>query len=200
MATTLDLDQHSMVVAPLLLGALLVSRGEAGTVAVRITEVEAYGGVGEDPAAHSFRGRTPRNAQMFEPAGRFYAYFTYGMHWCLNVVTGPGEAATAVLLRAGEVVQGRDLAAARRPRVRRDRDLARGPANLTSCLAVDGSANGISVWSQGLRLVVRRPLPEQSIVTGPRVGISAATDWPWRFWVRDDPSVSAYKPGRSRLA
>jgi len=199
-ATTRELDQHSTVVAPLLLGAMLVSRSDEGTVTVRITEVEAYGGVGEDPAAHTFRRETPRNAEMFESAGRFYVYFTYGMHWCLNVVTGPGEAATAVLLRAGEVVQGRDLAAARRPSARRDRDLARGPANLTSCLGVDGSANGASVRARRLTLDLRTPLPKPSIVTGPRVGISVATDWPWRFWVRDDPSVSAYKPGRSRLA
>ena len=119
-------------VAPLLLGAVL----RAGPVAVRLTEVEAYAGAG-DPGSHAFRGRTPRNAVMFGPAGRAYAYFTYGMHWCLNVVTGPEGEASAVLLRAGEVVDGIDLARERRPGAA-DRDLARGPARLTKAIGVAG--------------------------------------------------------------
>lgn len=121
----LDLDDHPAQIAPMLLGGLLTARIDGRTVTLRLTEVEAYGGVGEDPGSHAFRRPTARNATMFGPAGRAYVYFTYGMHWCLNVVTGPPDVAGAVLIRAGEVTRGLRVARSRRPSARADRDLAR---------------------------------------------------------------------------
>jgi DNA-3-methyladenine glycosylase len=124
-----------------LLGCLVT----VGGVTVRLTEVEAYSGMGEDPASHAHRGRTARNAVMFGPPGYLYVYFTYGMHWCANVVCGPAGVASAVLLRAGEVVDGVGLARKRRTAARSDRELARGPARLCQALAIDGAANGTFV-------------------------------------------------------
>ena len=126
-------------IAPRLLGATLTS--DLGPrVTLRITEVEAYAGVGQDPGSHAHRRRTERNAAMFGPPGHAYVYFTYGMHWCLNVVVHPKGEAGAVLIRAGEVVAGLETARARRPAARSDRDLARGPARLAAALGVDGAA------------------------------------------------------------
>jgi DNA-3-methyladenine glycosylase len=168
----------------------------AGGVRVRLTEVEAYSGLGADPASHAHRGRTKRNAVMFGPAGHVYLYRIYGIHDCVNIVCGaPGEAA-AVLLRAGEVVEGRDLARQRRPTARSDDDLARGPAKLVQVLGLDASANGTSAVDGGGPLVLwppSEPVDPTSIVAGPRVGIAAAHEVPWRFWLVDEPSVSAYR-------
>lgn len=174
-----------------LLGCRLAGHG----VTVRITEVEAYAGTAGDPASHAHRGRTPRNAVMFGPAGHAYVYFTYGMHWCVNVVTGPDGEASAVLLRAGEVVDGLDLARSRRPAVRRDVDLARGPARLCAALGIDRSAYGADLLGDGpVRLrPPAEPVPRAAVVAGPRVGVTGAHDVPWRFWLADDPTVSAYR-------
>jgi DNA-3-methyladenine glycosylase len=191
-------EQDAKLVAPLLLGALLTSTTGGSVVTVRISEVEAYEGYQRDPASHAFRGQTPRNAVMFGPSGHFYVYFTYGMHWCLNVVTGPP--ATAVLLRAGEVIAGVETARTRRPKARRDRDLARGPANLAAALGVDGSRNGLAIDSPELRLELREPLAAQAISVGPRVGITVAVDEPLRFWITGDDTVSVFKRGRPRKA
>jgi DNA-3-methyladenine glycosylase len=127
-----------------LLGSVVVSRVGEERVAVRLTEVEAYAGAA-DPASHAYRGPTARNSTMFGPPGRLYVYFTYGMHWCMNVVCGPVGEARAVLLRAGEVVAGPALARARRGPAVRDRDLARGPARLTSALGVTGGCDGVDL-------------------------------------------------------
>jgi len=174
-----------------LLGCRLTGHG----VTVRITEVEAYAGTAGDPASHAHRGRTPRNAVMFGPSGHAYVYFTYGMHWCVNVVTGPDGEASAVLLRAGEVVDGLDVARSRRPAVRRDVELARGPARLCAALGVDRSVYGADLLGDGpVRLrPPLDPVPEASIVAGPRVGVTGAHDVPWRFWAAGDPTVSAYR-------
>ena len=131
-------EQHALEVAPHLLGARLTANG----VTVRLTEVEAYGGVAQDPGAHSFRGMTRRNATMFGPPGHIYVYFTYGMHWCANVVCSPEGESSAVLLRAGEVIDGIDLARSRRVNARNDAELARGPARLTTALALTGADDG----------------------------------------------------------
>ncbi|WP_375478182.1 DNA-3-methyladenine glycosylase [uncultured Jatrophihabitans sp.] len=183
-------------VAPRLLGAVVTSSVGGARVAVRLTEVEAYEGL-DDPASHAFRGRTTRTAVMFGPPGHLYCYFTYGMHWCANVVCGVDGVAAAVLLRAGDVVDGVDVAFARRPAARRPADLARGPARLATCLALDAAQNGIDLLAVDAEVqlggvAARRP---RTLATGPRVGITAAAHRPLRFWVPDAPSVSAYKAG-----
>ena len=167
-----------------------------GPVSIRIVEVEAYGGGADgpwpDPAAHSFRGRTPRNATMFGPAGFLYVYLSYGIHFCANVVCGPDGSGAAVLVRAGEVSGGLSIARERRPAARRDSDLARGPGNVGSALGLSLSHNGFDLFSPqspiGLSLA-----PSMSAVSGPRVGVSVASERPWRFWLPEAPSVSAYR-------
>lgn len=180
-------------VAPRLLGAVIRHEG----VAVRLTEVEAYDGP-NDPGSHAFRGPTRRNEVMFGPAGRLYTYFTYGMHHCANVVCGPEGRASAVLLRAGAVIDGHTLARERRNGAP-DRDLARGPARLCSALGLDLAHNGLDLTSGALTLGT--PVDPGSVVTGPRVGLRQAPDRPWRFWLADEPTVSRYvaaKPLRDR--
>jgi len=167
----------------------------AGGVTVRITEVEAYAGTAGDPASHAHRGRTPRNAIMFGPAGFLYVYFTYGMHWCANVVTGVEGEASAVLLRAGAVVSGTSAAIARR-RSTVERDLARGPARLCQALGIDGTAYGANLLASASPVRLRlpsTPVPEAQITAGPRVGVTGAHDREWRFWIAGDPTVSAYR-------
>lgn len=192
-----DLDRPANDVAPTLLGAFLSHRASAGTVCVRITEVEAYGGVGSDPASHAHRGRTSRNEAMFAAPGTLYVYFVYGMHWCTNVVCGPGGEASAVLLRAGEVVEGIALARQRRPAARRDRELARGPANLAASLGISGTANGSDLIAGGPVVKLSWSKDGESappdVGSGPRIGISQATDRPWRWWISNDPTVSRYR-------
>jgi DNA-3-methyladenine glycosylase len=178
-----------------LLGRLLVHRAPEGTSAVRLVEAEAYDGVGLDPASHAHRGRTPRNAVMFGPPGRLYLYFTYGMHWCANVVCGPEGTAQAVLLRAGEPVAGVELMRARRP-ASRPRDLARGPARLCQALGLAGWANGASLASGPVLLTAGWPVPDDQVTWTGRVGVSAAADRPWRALVATSPNVSAGTAGR----
>ncbi|MCZ3386905.1 MAG: DNA-3-methyladenine glycosylase [Actinomycetia bacterium] len=197
-----ELDQPAQVVAQTLLGALLTHSVADGVVSVRITEVEAYGGVGADPASHAHRGRTPGNEVMFAMPGTLYVYFVYGMHWCANVVCGPGSDASAVLLRGAAVVEGVGLSRRRRPTVRRDSDLAKGPANLAAALGLSGSANGLDLLRRGspvrLSKAGSRPVETKRVGVGPRVGVGRATDRPWRWWIIDDPTVSRYRAGRGR--
>jgi DNA-3-methyladenine glycosylase len=182
-----------------LLGCLI----SAGGVTVRLTEVEAYDGEGGDPASHAHRGRTRRNAVMFGPAGHLYVYFTYGMHWCANVVCGPAGEASAVLLRAGEVVDGMELARTRRAGARAERELARGPARLCQALGIDGTAYGVDLLDRSSPVVLGPPTaPVPVIHSGPRVGVTGAHDRPWRFWLAGDPTVTAYRrhaPRRPRI-
>jgi len=195
------LARPALLVAPRLVGAVIVSDRLGARVAVRLTEVEAYEGL-DDPASHAFRGRTARTAVMFGPPGHLYCYFTYGMHWCANVVCGVEGIAAAVLLRAGEVVEGVDVARARRPAVRRDADLARGPARLATCLALDRDTNGLDlcVDDSPVRLAAMPSRRPPNVSAGPRVGITVATERAWRFWLAGDLTVSAFKAGgRSRV-
>ena len=191
---------RALQVAPRLLGCVLEHQTAEGLVAVELTEVEAYEG-SVDPASHSYRGRTARNAVMFGPPGHAYVYFTYGMHFCANLVCGPEGTATAVLLRAGRIIEGAPLAAARRlagrPAARvPDRDLARGPGRLGQALGIDRAQNGVDVCDPASALRVRPGPPAGpagQISEGPRVGVSSAADWPWRFWRTGDPTVSVYR-------
>jgi len=180
------------VAAQALLGANLSAHG----VTVRLTEVEAYSGDGTDPASHAHRGKTKRNAVMFGPPGFAYVYFVFGMHWCVNVVCGRDGAAAAVLLRAGEVIDGVDVARQRRGEDTPDRDLARGPARLTQTLGIDGLASGSSMLD-GTGPLLLRPPPTPAdparIRSGPRVGVADGHDTPWRIWLAGEPSVSVYR-------
>ncbi|WP_084727969.1 DNA-3-methyladenine glycosylase [Rhodococcoides yunnanense] len=189
--------------------ALLGATVSAGEVSVRIVETEAYGGPDDgpwpDPAAHSFRGLTPRNTVMFGRAGHLYVYLSYGMHLCMNVTCGPEGEAAAVLLRAGEVTSGIGLASSRRgPRISDER-MASGPGNLGSALAVALADNGTDLLDRSSGITLSGPGirdTAQEISTGPRVGVSTAADRPWRFWIQNSPSVSNYRrsPRAARVA
>ncbi|MYJ82036.1 MAG: DNA-3-methyladenine glycosylase [Acidimicrobiaceae bacterium] len=179
----------ALEVAPELLNKVLVAPdGRAG----RIVEVEAYRGT-DDPGSHSFRGMTRRNATMFGPPGRLYVYFTYGMHWCANVVAEPDGVAAAVLLRALTPLDGLDaMYAARGPAARRDRDLCSGPAKLTQALGIDGALDGadLAAADRGVTIVDdgRLPPPEPAVTT--RIGLSNGAELPWRFCVAGAADLS----------
>lgn len=196
----LDLLNNSAVdVAPLLLGAILSHETAEGFVAVRITEVEAYLGE-QDPGSHAFRGLTPRTTVMFGPPGHLYTYFSYGMHVCSNVVCSPEGEASAVLIRAGEVVEGVDLAQFRRTSSKKPADLASGPARLCQALAISLSDNASNLVTGMIRLELPSSQVDQ-IASGPRTGVSGAGGsevYPWRFWVAGDPTVSLYRKGTPR--
>jgi DNA-3-methyladenine glycosylase len=189
------LERPAPEVAPDLLGALLVRDLPEGRIVVRLVEVEAYDGAG-DPASHAFRGQTERNAVMFGRAGHAYVYFTYGMHFCLNVSCRPPGRASAVLLRAGSVVDGLELARERRPTLA-ERDLARGPGRLCRLLGVDRSQNGADLCRAAgpLRLAAGPPVDVALVRSGPRVGVARAAERPWRWWIDGSREVSAYKRG-----
>jgi DNA-3-methyladenine glycosylase len=176
-------DRSAELVAPDLLGAFLVHDTPEGRIAGRIVEVEAYLGP-EDLAAHSARGRTPRNAVMFGPPGHLYVYFVYGIHHCANVVVGPAEKPEAVLLRGVELVEGEALARQRRGNVP-DARLASGPGNLAAAFDIDRRLNGTDVLSGPVRITpARSPV---AFVRTPRIGVAYAGDWadrPLRFVAR----------------
>ncbi|MFF7329529.1 DNA-3-methyladenine glycosylase [Streptomyces sp. NPDC008150] len=183
-------------VAPDLLGRLLVRSTPEGPITLRLTEVEAYDGA-NDPGSHAFRGRTPRNDVMFGPPGHVYVYFTYGMWHCMNFVCGPVGTASGVLLRAGEVVDGVELARERRFSARHDKELAKGPARLATALGVDRAQNGVDACTSGdtpLRILSGTPVPSDQVRSGPRTGVAGEGGvHPWRFWIADDPTVSPYR-------
>ena len=180
-------------VAPALLGWQLSHTTDEGTVTVELTEVEAYLGE-DDPASHAYRGPTPRNAVMFGVAGHLYTYRSYGIHWCCNVVTGVDGHASAVLLRAGRVVDGHDLARARRGAHVADTSLARGPGCLAQALGLSADQYGADLTGDGaVRLRPGEGLAGATVASGSRVGVRLAADVPWRFWIADDPTVSAYR-------
>jgi DNA-3-methyladenine glycosylase len=202
--------RSSLDVAPDLLGCFITHLTDDGLVAVMLTEVEAY--LGEhDPASHAYRGRTARNAVMFGPPGHVYVYFTYGMHFCMNLVCQGQPGVSAVLLRAGRVIEGVPLATARRSgrlgraarTAPREVDLARGPARLCEALAVDRSEDGIDASDPAspLRaLAAPDRVAAAGISRGPRVGVSRAADVAWRFWITGEPTVSPYRAHAPRPA
>ena len=214
-------SRPAQAVAPGLLGCVIESRTPEGVVAVAITEVEAYAGEA-DPASHAYRGLGSRNAVMFGPPGHAYVYFTYGMHFCVNLVCLPPGTASAVLLRGGVIVEGAALARRRRVAARRgvrdqsdglggrggadgrglsDRDLARGPARLCQALGVDRSLDGVDVCDPDSPLRIRAAAERPGrILRGPRVGVSSAASVPWRFWIAGEPTVSAYRAHAPRRA
>jgi len=184
-------DRPSVAVARDLLGARLVHATTDGRIGGRIVEVEAYAGP-EDLAAHSSRGRTPRNAVMFGPPGHLYVYLIYGLHHCLNVVTGPGDKPEAVLIRSLEIDEGLGLARALRGPRPVDSRLAAGPGNVGRALGVDRALNGADLAS-GPVTIELRPGPIPPIRSGPRIGVDYAGPWaarPMRYWIADDPHIS----------
>ncbi|WP_347754154.1 DNA-3-methyladenine glycosylase [Agrococcus sp. ProA11] len=213
-------ERDPLELAPLLLGGVLSRADESGTVALRLTEVEAYRGT-DDPGAHTFRGKTARNATMFRPGGHVYCYFTYGLHHAVNIVAGPEGSGWGVLVRAGEVIDGHSLALERRS-VRRAApptgELARGPGNVAQALGATLADDGAAFVSAAARTTtVGRGGPQARLETtwtftpaaeppphrtGPRVGVSGpggdASAFPWRFWIPGEPSVSAYRSAARR--
>ena len=195
-------ERDALAVAPELIGARLVHRGRDGLRRVaRITEVEAYLGDGSDPAAHSHAGKTPRNQTMFGPPGRLYAYRSYGIHVCVNVVCGPPGSASAVLLRAAEPLEG--LGAMRAARGLSPSDpaqkIACGPGRLAEAMGLDLEMDGCSLLRGPL--TVHAPAPARAaaaIERGPRVGISRAAALPYRYFERPSAWVSPFRSGKKR--
>ena len=177
-----ELARRAPVVAPALLNTLLVADVEGARVVGRIVETEAYDE--DDPASHTFRGPTPRNAPMFGSAGHVYVYLSYGIHHCANVVCGPERRGEAVLLRAVEVIEGIDTVRRRRSG-RPDRELTDGPGKLCQALGIDLSHDSIDALAPAspIRLARDRVAPPGAPLVGPRIGISAGVDTPWRFRV-----------------
>jgi len=212
-ATRSDLSALPVEVAPLLLGAVLETEVEGERVAVRLTEVEAYHGLGTgdrpDPGSHARMGPTARNATMWGEPGHLYVYLSHGIHSCVNVVCGPDGVAGGVLLRGGEIVEGVDVAERRRLErrgaVRAVRDLARGPGRLGDAVGLrhprhDGIDAVTGEVRAGARARLRWPdEPVHAVATGPRVGvagIAGTAAFPWRFWIEGDATVSAFRWGR----
>ncbi|MGD9485221.1 DNA-3-methyladenine glycosylase [Streptomyces sp. TRM70308] len=195
-------DRPVLDVAQDLLGRILVRHTAHGPIEVRLTEVEAYEGE-RDPGSHAYRGRTDRNASMFGPPGHAYVYFTYGMWHCLNLVCESAGTAAGVLLRAGEVRAGADLARARRHTARRDSELAKGPARLATALDVDRRLNGTDLCAtEGtahLSVLPGEPPASRLVRRGPRTGVGGAgADHPYRFWIEGDATVSPYRAHQPR--
>ncbi|MER5184203.1 DNA-3-methyladenine glycosylase [Streptomyces sp. NPDC002896] len=192
-------DRPVLQVAPDLLGRILVRNTPDGPIELRLTEVEAYAGM-DDPGSHAYRGRTPRNDVMFGPPGHVYVYFTYGMWHCMNLVCGPEGKASAVLLRAGEITEGADLARKRRLSARNDKELAKGPARLATALGVGRALDGSDICAgpdAPLSILTGTPVSPDQVRNGPRTGVAGdggdGEAHPWRYWIANDPTVSPYR-------
>lgn len=181
------LDQPAAVVAPRLLGSYLVRQLQGETLIGKIVETEAYDQT--DAASHSYKGSTPRTAVMFGPSGHCYVYFTYGMHYCMNIVVGSTGHGSAVLIRALEPVKGSELMARHR-RGKLGHELTNGPAKLCQALQINTSWNGHNLAVPPLQLQVQPPLGPAAIMQTARIGISQAKDVPWRFYIKGNPYVS----------
>lgn len=160
---------------------------DTASIRLKIVETEAYHQ--SDAASHSYKGKTPRTDVMFGPPGRLYVYFTYGMHYCMNVVTGPEGEGSAVLVRAVEPLSGWDILRSNRPGLP-DGQLTNGPAKLCKALGIDTTWNGHDLRMEPLKLQMQPQLEDHEIVQTTRVGISQAQDKPWRFYIRDNPYIS----------
>lgn len=181
------LESDSVSVARRLLGSHLVREIDGQRLAVKIVETEAYHE--RDPASHSYNGRTPRTDVMFGPAGHLYVYFTYGMHYCMNVVTGERGEGSAVLIRAVEPLEGEAIMRANR-RGPDGVNITNGPAKLCQAMRVDRTMNGHDLHLSPLQLLLQPAVPDTDIITTTRIGISKAKDEPWRFYLKDNPYVS----------
>jgi DNA-3-methyladenine glycosylase len=200
-------QDDTVTVAQRLLNCRLVYETEQGTLIGRISETEAY--TQHDPACHTFRGKTPRNAIMFGPPGHAYIYFTYGMYHCLNAVTAPEHVGEAVLIRAVEPLAGLELMRARRrlsvegapkrderqERIREGRALCGGPGKVCMAFGLDRSQNGLDLTERGSLWIAppepdTPPLKSEAIHAAPRIGISQATNRLWRFYMREEPFLS----------
>ncbi|MER6016483.1 DNA-3-methyladenine glycosylase [Streptomyces bluensis] len=189
-------DRPVLEVAPDLLGRVLVRTTPDGPIELRLTEVEAYDGE-NDPGSHAYRGRTARNDVMYGPPGHVYVYFTYGMWHCMNLVCGPEGRASAVLLRAGDVIVGAELARKRRISARNDKELAKGPARLTMALGVDRALDGADACGDPdspFATLTGTPVAPDQVRSGPRTGVAGDGGiHPWRYWIANDPTVSPYR-------
>ena len=181
-------DRATEVVARELLGAVLEHRTAEGTVRGRIVETEAYLGP-DDPACHAAAGLTERTRILHGPPGHAYVYFIYGMHWCFNAVTREAGHGSAVLVRALEPLSGLALMRRRRD-VEHDIGLTSGPARLCEAFAIGRSQNGVRLDRGPLRILQGAPVPDESVLVTPRIGIRKAADWPLRFLVKGNPFVS----------
>jgi len=187
-------QQDTITVARALLGCVLWRRLGGELLAARLVEVEAYLGA-NDSASHARRGlRSARNESMYLEGGHAYVYFTYGMHWCVNVVTQEADIAEAVLLRAAEPVRGIETMRERRPKAKRDRDLMNGPGKLCSAMAIDKSLDGEPLNGKALWLAPRDiEVSDDDIAVSHRIGVEnsgEAAGWPLRFYLRANPYVS----------
>ena len=185
--TSAFFDRDALEVAPELLNKVLIGNA----VSARLVEVEAYR-ADEDPGSHAYRGRTPRNASMFAAPGTLYVYFSYGVHWCMNAVCGPGARAHAVLLRAAAPVTGLELMRARRVKATRDRDLTSGPGRLGQAFAADRALDGTNLRRGPLRIVDDGIPPPADPGVSARIGLGRGKGehLPYRFYVRGDENIS----------
>jgi DNA-3-methyladenine glycosylase len=180
-------DRDALDVAPELLNKVLAGNG----VSARLVEVEAYRAA-DDPGSHAYRGRTPRNASMFAAPGTLYVYFSYGNHWCMNAVCGPGERAHAVLLRAAAPLTGLDVMHQRRPAANRDRDLVSGPGRLGQAFGASRDLDGTNLLRGPLRILDDGIAPPVRPGVSTRIGLASGKghELPYRFYVGGDPNVS----------
>jgi DNA-3-methyladenine glycosylase len=184
-------DRDAIQVAPELLNKVLVRTGDGARLAARIVEVEAYRGA-DDPGSHAFRRKTQRNATMFGRPGKLYVYFSYGNHWCMNAVCGPGEQPHAVLLRAAAPLAGVDAMRERRVAAKRDRDLCAGPGRLGQAFGIDRSLDGVDLVRGALRIIDDGVAPPARPGVSRRIGLGAGKgeDLPYRFYVPGNENVS----------
>lgn len=180
------LDEAVVDVAQKLLGCYIIKQTSSSKIIVKIVETEAYDQY--DPASHSFRGMTNRTKVMFGPSGYLYVYFTYGMHYCCNIVVGPKDHGAAVLIRAVEPIEGREILEQYRPA--QGFNITNGPAKLCQALAIDTSLNGHDLHTPPIILKVGEPIKKKGIACTKRIGIAKATDQLWRFYIKDNPYVS----------